>query len=105
MKNQNFIALCLLTTLYCVGFAIIALVLLVARLVQGGEPSTVVDAQSLAPIFERECAESPSLIVASRLKDQALSAPISMPRKPKARTSKLSALIVEEVTRLDKAML
>jgi hypothetical protein len=125
MKNQNFPAFVFLTALYCIGFAIIALVLLVVRLMRTSESSSVVSAQSLAPIFERECAESPSEAKVSstpealpegNCKHLTASASSShldsvsfgipaMSRKSRARASKFSALIMEEVARLDKAML
>jgi hypothetical protein len=52
MKNPTFPALVFLTLAYCAGFVIIALVLVVARSMPTIRPTTGINAQNLAPIFD-----------------------------------------------------
>jgi hypothetical protein len=83
MKNPNFPALCFLTLAYCAGFVIITLVLLVVRSMQNTRPTTGVNAQTLAPIFEPVGSINTVIV------------PISNRRYKKPKVS-ISALIREE---------
>ena len=53
MKDQNFPALVILTIWYCIGFAFLATIYTVFKVIEKStKKSSVVDAKTLAPIFE-----------------------------------------------------
>jgi hypothetical protein len=89
MKTATFPALCFLTLVYCAGFAIIALVLVVIRSMPKNRPTTGINAQSLAPIFE--------LVPSIDTVEAVTNSPLTRAgKKPK---TTISNLIREEATR------